>query len=41
LTGIEGRFQLIPQKQLENMNPQNLSDLISGLTAGGVLFVEV
>ncbi len=41
LTGIEWRFQMIPQKPFEKMNPQNFSDLISGLTAGGVLFVEV
>jgi type III restriction enzyme len=41
LTGIEWRFLMIPQKQFEKMNPQNLSDLISGLTAGGVLFVEI
>jgi type III restriction enzyme len=40
LTGIEWRFQMIPQKPFEKMNPQNFSDLISGLTAGGVLFVE-
>jgi type III restriction enzyme len=41
LTGVEWRFQMIPQKPFEKMNPQNFSDLISGLTAGGVLFVEV
>ncbi|MCY7344772.1 MAG: DEAD/DEAH box helicase family protein [Pyrinomonadaceae bacterium] len=41
LTGIEWRFQMIPQKTFEKMNPQNLSDLISGLTAGGVLFVDI
>lgn len=40
LTGIEWRFQMIPQKPFEKMNPQNFSDLISGLTAGGVLFVD-
>jgi hypothetical protein len=32
---------MIPQKPFEKMNPQNFSDLVSGLTAGGVLFVEV
>ncbi len=26
LTGIEWRFQLIPQKTFEKMKPQNLSD---------------
>jgi len=41
LTGIEWRFQMIPQKPFEKMNSQNFSDLISGLTAGGVLFIEV
>ncbi|MEJ7698797.1 MAG: hypothetical protein WKF71_04005 [Pyrinomonadaceae bacterium] len=41
LTGVEWRFQMIPQKPFEKMNPQNFSDLISGLTAGGVLFVEI
>jgi type III restriction enzyme len=41
LTGIEWRFQMIPQKQFEKMNPQNFTDLISGLTAGGVLFIEI
>lgn len=41
LTGIEWRFLLVPQKQFEKMNPQNLSDLVSGLTAGGVLFVDL
>jgi type III restriction enzyme len=40
LTEIEWRFLMIPQKQFEKMTPQNLSDLISGLTAGGVLFIE-
>ena len=41
LTEIEWRFQMIPQKPFEKMNPQNFSDLISSLTAGGVLFVEL
>lgn len=41
LTGIEWRFLMVPQKQFEKMNPQNLSDLVSGLTAGGVLFLEL
>ncbi len=41
LTGIEWRFQMIPQKLFEKMNPRNFSDLISGLTAGGVLFIEM
>jgi len=41
LTGIEWRFLMIPQKQFEKLNPQNFTDLVSALTAGGVLFIEI
>ena len=41
LTGIEWRFLMILQKSFDKMSPQNLSDLVSGLTAGGVLFIEL
>lgn len=41
LSGTEWRFLMIPQKQFEKINPQKFSDLVSGLTAGGVLFVEI
>lgn len=41
LTGVKWQFQMIPQKQFEKLNPQNFTDLISALTAGGILFVEI
>jgi type III restriction enzyme len=41
LSGTEWRFLMIPQKQFEKIHPQRFSDLVSGLTAGGVLFVEI
>lgn len=41
LTGIDWQFLMIPQKQFEKLSPQNFKDLVSSLTAGGVLFVEL
>jgi type III restriction enzyme len=41
LSGVTWRFQIVRQKDYNKLNPQTLSDLISGLTAGGLLFVEV
>ncbi|CAN5574091.1 hypothetical protein BH20ACI4_BH20ACI4_27850 [soil metagenome] len=41
LTGIDWQFLMIPQKQFEKLSPQNFTDLVSSLTAGGVLFVEL
>jgi type III restriction enzyme len=40
LTSAEWRFQIIKQKDFLKLKPQNFSDLISGLTAGGLLFIE-
>ncbi len=41
MSEIEWRFLMIPQKQYEKLAPNNFTDLVSGLTAGGLLFVEV
>lgn len=39
MSGTEWRFLMIPQKQYEKLAPQNFTDLVSGLTAGGLLFI--
>lgn len=41
LTGVNWHFLMIPQKQFEKLSPQKFTDLVSALTAGGVLFIEV
>lgn len=41
MSDTEWQFLMIPQKQFEKLAPQNLTDLVSGLTAGGVLFVDI
>lgn len=41
MSGIEWQFLMIPQKQYEKLAPQNFTDLVSGLTAGGLLFIEI
>jgi type III restriction enzyme len=41
LTGQEWRFQIVKQKDFYKLNPPTFTDLISGLTAGGLLFIEI
>lgn len=41
LTGVPWRYLKVPEKEFKKLNLQLLSDLVSGLTAGGVLFIEV
>jgi type III restriction enzyme len=41
LTGIQWRYLKVPEKEFKKLNPQLLTNLLSGLTAGGLLFIEV
>ncbi len=41
LTGEQWHFQIIKQKEYQQINPRTLADLTSALSAGGVLFIEV
>ena len=41
LTSEQWNFQIIKQKDFQQINPRTLADLTSALLAGGVLFTEV
>lgn len=41
LTGVEWRYLKVPEKDFNKLNPQRLTDLVGGLTAGGPLFIEM
>lgn len=41
LSGVRWRYLKVPEKEFKKLNPHSLGDLVSGLTAGGLIFVHV
>jgi type III restriction enzyme len=41
LTGVQWRYLKVPEKEFKKLSLERLSDLVSGLTAGGMLFIEI
>jgi type III restriction enzyme len=41
LTGVRWRYLKVPEREFKKLNPRLLTDLVSGLTAGGLIFAEL